>query len=158
MCLALYLASSRPLPLIAWDPVSPAFHVVKAPEIAVGVCRHFRFENVYYAGSHQGCSCAFNYEHEYESILQLRDYLRGALASGAEIEAFACRVGNERKSMQHALVTTPDGIALPEFFFKDGQFLIIRLGKSAEPIEVRPRSYSPSVMSDTGSGVGAAVS
>jgi len=158
MCLALYLASSRPLPLIAWDPVNPAFHVVKAPEIAVGVCRHFRFENVYYVGSHQGCSCAFNYEHEYESILQLRDYLRGALASGAEIELFACRVGNERKAMQHALVTTPDGIALPEFFFKDGQFLIIGLGKSAEPIEACPRSYSPSVMSDTGSGVEAAVS
>ena len=60
--------------------------------------------------------------------------------------------------MQHALVTTPDGIALPEFFFKDGQFLIIRLGKAAEPIEARPRSYSPSVMCDTGRGVGAAVS
>ena len=154
MCLALYLASSRPLPIIAWDPANPAFHVINPPESATGVRKHFRFENVYYAGSHQGCSCAFNYEHEYDSILQLRDYLRNALASGAEIEAFACRIGNEEHDVQHALVTSPEGVALPEFFFKDGQFLVIRSGKSAQPAEARPESYSASAMPDTGGVLG----
>ncbi len=148
MCLALYLASSRPLSVIAWDPANPAFHVIKPPESVHDVRRHFSYENVYYAGSHQGCSCAFNYEHEYESILHLRDYLRDALASRAELEAFACRIGNETHAMQHALVTTPDGVALPEFFFRDGQFLIIRSGKSTQPIEARPKSYFAAAMPD----------
>jgi hypothetical protein len=146
MCLALYLASSRPLPIVAWDEVNPAFHVVLAPESAAGVRKHFRFENMYYAGSHQGCSCAFNYEHEYDSIIQLRNYLRSALASGAEIEAFVCRIGKEEQDVQHALVTSPEGIALPEFFFKDGQFLVIRSGKSPQPAENRPTPYSAAAM------------
>ena len=156
MCLALYLASSRPLPIIAWDPDHPAFHVISPPEGAAGVGKHFRYENVYYAGSHQGCSCAFNYEHEYESILELRDYLRNALASGAEIEAFVCRKGKEEHDVQHALVTSPEGIALPEFYFKDGQFLVIRSGKSPEPVEARPKSYFASPMPDPNGVLGAA--
>ena len=150
MCLALYLASSRPLPIIAWDPANPAFHVINPPESAAGVRKHFRYENVYYAGSHQGCSCAFNYEHEYDSILELTDYLRSALASGAEIEAFVCRIGKEEQDVQHALVTSPGGVALPEFFFKDGQFLIIRSGKSPQPTEARPKSWSATAMRDAG--------
>ncbi len=149
MCLALYLASSRPLPIIAWDPAGPAFHVIKPHEGAAGVRKHFSYENVYYAGSHQGCSCAFNYEHEYESILQLRDFLRDALASGAEIEAFVCRIGKEEHDVQHALVTSPEGVALPEFFFKDGQFLVIRSRKSAQVTEARPKSFSATAIPDT---------
>jgi hypothetical protein len=109
MCLALYLASSRPLPLIAWDPVNPAFHVVKALEIAV-VLQAFSLRMCTMPAHTRDARYAFNYEHEYESILQLRDYLRGALASGAEIEAFAVRwVMKERPC--NTLVTTPDGIA-----------------------------------------------
>jgi hypothetical protein len=150
MCLAIYLASSRPLPVIAWDPANPAFHVIAPPESAAGVRKHFRYDNVYYAGSHQGCSCAFNYEHEYDSILQLRDYLRQALASGAEIETFACRIGNEEHDAQHALVTSPEGIALPEFFFKDGQFLLIRVGKLPQPTDARPKSFSTAALSNAG--------
>ena len=141
MCLALYLASSRPLPIIDWDPDHPAFHVIYPSETAAAVRKHFRYENVYYAGSHQGCSCAFNYEQEYESVLQLRDYLHEALATGAEIEAFACRPGKEERDVQHALVTSPEGLVLPEFYFKDRQFLVIRSGKSPEPIETRPKSF-----------------
>jgi hypothetical protein len=141
MCLALYLATSRPLPVIAWDRANPAFHVINLPESAVGVRKHFHYEHIYYAGSQQGCSCAFNYEHEYDSILELRDYLRKALEEVEEIEAFACRIGTEEQDVQHALITSPEGIVLPEFFFKDGQFIVIRSGKFAEPVAARPKSF-----------------
>ena len=129
MCLALYLAASQELPVIAWDDANPAFHVIRLPKSAEGVRKHFRSEYVYYAGSQQGCSCAFNYEHEYDSILELRNYLRNALICVNEVEMFACQAGAEEQDTQHALITSPDGIALAEFFFKDGQYVVIRPGK-----------------------------
>jgi len=132
MCLAIYLAASQELPAIAWDEAKPAFHVVPLPKKAEGVRKHFRADYVYYAGSEQGCSCAFNYEHEYDSILELKNYLRNALICVDEVEVFACHVGAETQEKQHAATVSPEGIALAEFFFKDGQYLVVRLGKHSQ--------------------------
>ena len=129
MCLATYLAASQELPVIPWDDADQAFHVIHLPRSAEGVRKHFRSEYVYYAGSEQGCSCAFNYEHEYDSILELRNYLRNALICVNEVEMFACQSGTEEQETQHAQITSPEGIALAEFFFKDGQYLVITSGK-----------------------------
>ena len=134
MCLALYLAASQELPVIAWNEKTPAFHVIHLPEKAKGVCRHFHSRYVYYAGSAQGCSCAFNYEHEYDSIVELRNYLRNALICMDEVEMFACQVGAEDQDRQHEVVTSPEGIALAEFYFKDGQHLVIRTAKEMQPV------------------------
>jgi hypothetical protein len=134
MCLALYLAASQELPVIAWDEAKPAFHVIRLPRNADGVRKHFRSDYVYYAGSQQGCSCAFNYEHEYDSIVELKNYLRNALICVDQVEMFACQAGTEEQKKQHAVVASPEGIALAEFFFKDGQHLIIRTGKEAERV------------------------
>jgi hypothetical protein len=134
MCLALYLAASQELPVIPWDDANQAFHVIHLPKCAEGVRRHFRSDYVYYAGSEQGCSCAFNYEHEYDSILELRNYLRNALICVNEVELFACQTGAEEQDTQHTLITSPDGIALAGFFFKDGQYLVISSGKSSQRV------------------------
>lgn len=132
MCLALYLATSQELPVIPWDSTKPAFHVIHLAKSAEGVRKHFRSDYVYYAGSAQGCSCAFNYEHEYDSIVELRNYLRNALICADEVEMFACQTGAEEQATQHALTTSPDGIVQPGFFFKNGQYLVIRSGKYAQ--------------------------
>jgi hypothetical protein len=134
MCLAIYLAASQELPIIPWDDANPAFHVVHVPKSAEGVRKHFRHDYVYYAGSEQGCSCAFNYEHDYESILELRNYLRNAVIGVKEVEVFACQAGAEELEPQHALTTSADGIALASFFFKDGQYLVIRSGEFSPPV------------------------
>jgi hypothetical protein len=134
MCLALYLAASQELPVLAWDHANPAFHVIRLPKDAEGVRKHFHSEYVYYAGSGQGCSCAFNYEHECDSIVELRNYLRNALICVSEVEMFSCQTGAEERDTRHALKTSPEGIALAEFFFKDGQHVVIRPGKYSEPV------------------------
>lgn len=134
MCLALYLAASQELPVIAWDETKPAFHVIRVPKSAEDVRKHFRSEYAYYVGSQQGCSCAFNYEHEYDSIVELRDYLRNALICVDKVEMFACQTGTEDRATQHAMITSPEGIFLPEFFFKDGQYLVIRSGKDTQTV------------------------
>jgi hypothetical protein len=120
--------------VIAWDPTKPAFHVIRLPKKAEGVRKHFRSDYVYYAGSAQGCSCAFNYEHEYDSIVELRNYLRNALICVDEVEMFTCQTGAEERDTQHALRTSPEGIALAEFFFKDGQYVVIRQAKEAQRV------------------------
>ena len=134
MCLALYLAASQELPVINWDDANPAFHVIRLPQNAEGVRKQFSSEYVYYAASQQGCSCAFNYEHEYDSIGELKNYLRNALICVDQVEMFACQAGAEEQDKQHAVVTSPEGIALAEFFFKDGQHLVIRAGKEAQRV------------------------
>jgi hypothetical protein len=96
MCLALYLAASQELPVIPWDKTNPGFHVIRLPKEAESVRKHFRSDYVYYAGSTQGCSCAFNYEHESDSIVELRNYLRNALICVNEVEMFSCQAGRRR--------------------------------------------------------------
>jgi hypothetical protein len=126
MCLALYIAASKPLPVIPQDPEKPAFHVIPLPESMEDVRKLLPYPHIYYVGSHEGCSCAFNYEHEFKSALELRDYLRKALTVTDEIEGFSYRPGQERLNVLHSVTISPGGVALPEFFFQDGQRLLFR--------------------------------
>ena len=88
--------------------------------------------HVYYVGSHEGCSCAFNYEHEFKSVLELRDYLRKALTVSEEIEGFSCRPRQEQLNVKHSVTISPSGVALPEFFLQDGQRLVFRSRKTMQ--------------------------
>ena len=61
MCMMIYIASDRPLPLIDWQDEFPAFHVRELREEEMAVRTHFKKPYVYYAGSHEGCGCGFAY-------------------------------------------------------------------------------------------------
>jgi hypothetical protein len=132
MCLALYIASFKPLPVIPWDPNKPTFHVVPLPDSMHAVRKLLPYPHVYYVGSYEGCSCAFNYEHELKSVLELRDYLRKALTVADEIDGFSCRPGDEQLNVKHSVTISPSGVALPEFFFQDGQRLVFRSRKTMQ--------------------------
>jgi|SRR6266850_6024371 len=138
MCLALYIAASKPLPVVPWDPKKPTFHVVPLPETMEDVRKLLPYPHIYYVGSHEGCSCAFNYEHEFKSALELRDYLRKALTVTDEIEGFSYRPGQERLNVLHSVTISPGGVALPEFFFQDGQRLLFRSRKTMQAQRQRP--------------------
>jgi hypothetical protein len=144
MCLALYIAASKPLPEVAWDPKKPAFHVVPLPENMQDVRKLLPYPHIYYVGSHEGCSCAFNYEHEFKSALELRDYLRKALTVVDEIVGFSHRLGKERLNVLHSVTISPSGIALPEFFFQDGQRLLFRSRKTMQAQRWRPPAVTTS--------------
>lgn len=130
MCLALYIASPKPLPTSSWDPKKPAFHVLPLPEKHDAVRKVLPYPHIYYVGSHEGCSCAFNYEHEFKAALELQAYLRKALTVSEEIEGFSCQPGQETLSVRHSVTVSPSGIALPEFFFQDGQRLVFHSRKT----------------------------
>lgn len=143
MCLALYLAASKPLPVVPWNSKKPAFHVIPLPEKMEDVRKLLPYPHIYYVGSHEGCSCAFNYEHELKSAIELRDYLRKALTIVDEIEGFSFRPGHKSLNVLHSVTISPSGVALPEFFFQDGQRLMFRSRKTLaaqrqRPLEVKP--------------------
>ena len=143
MCLALYLAASEPLPVIAWDPKKPAFHVIPLPEDKEDVRRLMAYPHIYYVGSHEGCSCAFNYEHELKSAIELRDYLRKALTIVDEVEGFSCRPGHKSLNVLHSIIIAPSGVAFPEFFLQDGQRLLFRSRKTLAEQRRRPPEAEP---------------
>jgi hypothetical protein len=143
MCLALYIASFKPLPVVPWNPNKPAFHVIPLPESMRAVRKLLPYPHVYYIGSHEGCSCAFNYEQEFKSVLELRDYLRKALAVTDEIEGFSCRPGQEQLNVKHSVTISPSGVALPEFFFQDGQRLVFRSRKTMQAQRRRASDVVP---------------
>jgi len=143
MCLALYIASPRPLPVIPWDPENPTFHVIPLSDEDEVVRKVLPGPHVYYVGSHEGCSCAFNYEHEIKSALELRDYLRKALTVTDEIEGFSCRPGHADLKVKHSVVISPSGVALPEFFLEDGQRLVFRSRKTMQALRKRALSAMP---------------
>ena len=130
MCLALYIASPKPLPLVPWDPKKPTFHVVPLEESNHRVRKILPYPHIYYVGSHEGCSCAFNYEHEIRAAVELRDYLRRALTVTNEVEGFSCRPGQADFNVKHSVTISPSGVALPEFFLEDGQRLVFRSRKT----------------------------
>jgi hypothetical protein len=45
---------------------------------------------------------------------------------------FACQSGSEEMDRQHSGTVSPEGIALAEFLFKDGQYLVVKRGKLSE--------------------------
>ncbi len=151
MCLALYLSSSKTLPVLPFDPEQPGFHVHELSVEEDGVRAHFTHPHVYYVGSTQGCSCAFNYEHEFEPIRSLQRYLKIALADGNELEGFSCRSGREGDEVKHSTIASPEMIVMPRFYFYDGHFLQIvtsvnsRGASPAEPV----KNCAPGLMAES---------
>ncbi len=154
MCLSLYIASAKPLPLIPFDPEHPSFHVIELPTIADRVRIQFRHPNVYCVRSHQGCSCAFNYEHDFEPIRSLARYLKIVFTGVDELEGFTCRSGHEEDEVKHSTMVSPETISMPRFYFHDGHFLRIvpslnSLGTKPTP----PESCAPGLMAESFMGV-----
>jgi hypothetical protein len=119
MCLAVYIASPSPLPLVAWHEETPAFYVQEV-EAADRVRAHFAWPNVYYAGSHEGCGCGFAYnqmpEHLQEaddearrraSVAALREDVTKATAPGP-VQLFACWEGEQSFPEKDRVTVSPD--------------------------------------------------
>ena len=95
MCLAVYIASDAPLPLRAWNPEQPAFHVATLGE----------------AGE--------------ASVRALGDYLAAATAGGQPVELFACWEGEQVLEPLHRRAMTPDDFRRPAFWFEPRTFAIV---------------------------------
>ena len=97
MCLAVFISSDQPLPLVAWDEANPAFNVVPLSEHEEIVRQQFSLAQTVYAGAHTGCSCGFRSDDQNplavgRSQAALIDYIQLAVARGP-VEVFVCWEG-----------------------------------------------------------------
>ncbi len=139
MCLAIYIASDEPLPLIVWNEQSPSFHVIDLSEHEQIVRKQFSSPYVYYVGTNEGCGCAFNYGREYpdyeddpeelkaaeESVARLVDYLSDVVSKVGSVQVFSCWEGEGGKSPEDVREVTPDEIRRKDFIFRVPELLII---------------------------------
>lgn len=103
MCLMVYVASDKPLPLIEWNEDKPAFCVSDLSKYEKNVAIQFKLPYVYNAGSHLDCGCGFLKDYKDEEVLaqakdnyfQLNAYLKEAREKGASIQVFSCWDGDQ---------------------------------------------------------------
>ena len=116
MCLAVYVGSDVPLPVVPWDEVRPAFHVADATDGYFHPTNPLRLHSArpyfYRLGSHDGCGCGFgSYGEEWDDAADayvevttpdqracwraVAEYLSAALRHQPTVEAFTFCSGDE---------------------------------------------------------------
>jgi hypothetical protein len=137
MCLAVYLGSTAPLPLVAWDVEHRGFHVDaidESREQDLAVRRRLGTPFVYYAGSSDHCGCGFQfqqdpewakergeYELELATLRAFRDYLDSALQQLPEVRFFAFWEGESGKEPVEHRRLVPDDLMREDFLFVEGE-------------------------------------
>ena len=145
MCTMVYLASDRPLPLIAWDSDVPAFHsesqetIKLAPEAFEKLRSRFSKPFVCRLGSNQHCGCGFSYFEQFEggyyepeeldaaerSRQSLASYLEEALRYQDSLELWICWAGDEGCKTDDRMDVRPGDFLDPELFMKERVLLTV---------------------------------
>jgi hypothetical protein len=134
------------LTLIPWEEAEPRFYVRTLHDSDAAVRAQFSEAHVYYAGSHEGCGCGFQYgeypEFEDEerprkraSLNHFAEYLDREMASGAQIRIFACWEGDQALPAEYRRELTPNALRRDDFFFLQREILVMRGDDSAAGCE-----------------------
>jgi hypothetical protein len=148
MCMALYLASDRPLRLTkqpeypndgtslpTWPREAQRFQTATLQPKQEAVRSHFSHPHVLYAGSYEGCGCGFNYGREYPEAQDEAEHLTAARESIAELvryvresgvrEIYRCWFDEEAKPTVRQRTVTPETLSSPDFVFGEQELLRI---------------------------------
>lgn len=137
MCMMVYIAASVPLALVPWNESQPAFYVSELHGSEVAVRQQFDVTHVFYAGSHEGCGCGFQYgqypQFEDEdrplkraSLEAFASYLAKQLTHTPSIQIYACWDGDQSAKPEHHRSLTPSSLSAEDFFFLEKELSIIR--------------------------------
>ena len=131
MCLGVYLAADRPLPLVEWNEARPSFNVTELSPAEAPVRGRFSKRHVYYLGSYTGCSCGFEPDEEAEapdgerSRHDLAAYVAEAAGAGV-VELFTCWDGDYLEPARERLELTADQLRDPAAWFGELVFATVR--------------------------------
>ena len=138
MCLMVYLAADRPLPLIEWREEDRGFHVTELDrEQDEPVRAQFSKPHVYYAGSQTICGCGFNYGQQPDAeddpedlrlrartLESLTAYLERECRHAGDIELFACWDGDQGKAREGRSRMAPRDVLAPGFYFLERRLTV----------------------------------
>jgi hypothetical protein len=148
MCLALFVAADRPLPIIqrreyseeamlslTWPREAQRFHTAVLRQEQEAVQSHFAYPNVLCVGSYEGCGCGFTFGREYPDFENDVEHLAAARESVAELvryiqdshvrEIYSCWFGDEAKPKVYQRTVMPELLAAQDFFFREQELLQI---------------------------------
>ena len=131
MCMGVYLAADRPLPLVEWDEARPSFNVTELDDGEAEVRGRFSKPHVYYLGAYTGCSCGFTPDEDGEeeaaarSCRELAAYAAAAAGAGT-VELFTCWDGDYVEPAARRLTLVADQLADPDVWFDELVFATIR--------------------------------
>ena len=136
MCMAVYIASDSPLTLVPWNEADPRFYVADLDGDDSAVRRHFAEAHVYYAGSHEGCGCGFQYgqypeiededrPRKRDSLNRFADYLDRETANVGTVHVFACWEGDQTAPPEHRRKLAPEDLRRDDFFFLEHELTTI---------------------------------
>ena len=124
MCLAVFIASDRDLPLIA-QTSPPSFSVEELAERSRAITAHFPAGwCVRYAGSSSGCGCDFSGRDSASSRAALRSFLI-ALPPMTQVQLYACWEGDETVPTEERIATTPDELVTTDAIFSEGRLITL---------------------------------
>lgn len=152
MCMMLYIASNKELPLVKWNEKNHIL-VEELDEHKTLVKAQFTKPYVYCVGSYQGCGCGFAYGYvnftelkqietslnvldmAYEeekkrksSVSELFEYIKQNLENDCEIELYSCWAGKEDGIPEQNLDINLSGFTLGDSFrFEENQFIKVAL-------------------------------
>jgi len=135
MCLMIYLASDKELPVISWDKNNSGFNIRKADETNV-VKKYFSKKNLYHVGSYLGCGCGFiygeNLDDEDEEVLRRKSfedfitYLKENIDDDG-FEIYTSWAGDEWKEKEFEREIKLEEYVIPKSFsFREGEFIVVR--------------------------------
>jgi hypothetical protein len=131
MCMMVYLAANKPLPLVPRDEQNPSFNVSELNvAYSNGVERQFRKTYIYEVGAYGGCGCGFSYgqyegadEQEEaasrESVRRLSEYLSEAKKEAGLLELYACWDGDQHLPPDRRIVLRLSEIGGDKFQFEE---------------------------------------
>ena len=104
MCLAVYIASDRPIPDIPWNKKSRSVYTDDSRDFGARI--QFTLPNVCYIGSDQGCGCGFikdgcvaeELEEVNANYQNLAKIIRDLQANGGSVEIFSGWEGTQKKA------------------------------------------------------------
>ena len=134
MCLAVFLAADRPLPLVPFDEARPSFNVTELDPGERAVRGRFSKRHVYYLGAYTGCSCGFtpDADEEEEAARRSREDLVSWLQrlldadTDASVELFTCWDGDYLEPAAERVVLSPSQLGDPDRWFDEFVFATVR--------------------------------
>ena len=148
MCLALFLATTKPVAPVPLNDANPQFNIQPITDRERPVLAQFSKPSVVYLGSHTGCSCGFGYcmhgdpppeppevdtpedvaelERVRASVSALRACLAECLSREEAVELFACWEGDEESQPEERADVTPEHFGGDSFRLIQKGFYVVR--------------------------------
>jgi hypothetical protein len=134
MCLALYIATDKPLPSIPYDEKNPSLNTNHLSQDELSLKKVFSKSFIMYVGSDEGCSCGFRHallqqDQWYDVVddqeelsnhnhIELVSFIRSN-ASGGNLEILACWDGDHNEAILYRETIEAEDLLSDNFYFKE---------------------------------------